>query len=89
MEERSSQRLRAGARCSRLLGPFIQMYREEASYGVRSSKWVRKVGIDRLKKSIVESREGREELVERLNCALKGKRDPWARAQKSEGEVLS
>ncbi|MBE9528072.1 MAG: NAD(P)/FAD-dependent oxidoreductase [Proteobacteria bacterium] len=65
-----------------IVGAFLQKYREEAEYGERTAKWVRRVGVELLRESIVEDREHRKELAERLAMAIKGMVDPWKEAQK-------
>src|SRR3546814_1606014 len=41
---------------------FIQLYREEARYLDRTAPWVERVGLDYIKKRIVEDAAGREAL---------------------------
>lgn len=64
---------------------FIQIYREEARYLDRTVHWLHRVGLDYVKKRVVEDHEGRKAAYERLLFALQGAVDPWAeRAQKRE-----
>lgn len=56
---------------------FIQMYREEADYGERTFKWVRRTGIRNIKKAVVEDKTNREKLIERLSSTLSTSTDPW------------
>jgi len=64
---------------------FIQIYREEARYLDRTVHWLHRVGLDYVKKRVVEDHEGRRAAYERLLFALQGAVDPWAeRAQKRE-----
>ncbi len=66
-------------------GAFIQIYREEARYLDRTVHWLERVGLDYVKKRIVEDAEGRKAAFERLMYALQGAVNPWAeRAQKRE-----
>jgi nitrite reductase (NADH) large subunit len=62
---------------------FIQLYREEARYLERTAPWIERVGVDYLKKRIVEDGAGRDALAERFHYAqLFSQKDPWAeRAQ--------
>lgn len=66
-------------------GAFIQVYREEARYLDRTVHWIERVGLDYVKKRILEDVEGRKAAYERLLYALQGSVDPWAeRAQKRD-----
>jgi nitrite reductase (NADH) large subunit len=58
-------------------GAFIQLYREEARYLDRTVHWVQRVGLDYVKKRILEDAEGRKALHQRLLHALSGEVDPW------------
>jgi len=58
-------------------GAFIQLYREEARYLDRTVHWVQRVGMDYVKKRIVEDAAGRKALHERLKDALRDEKDPW------------
>ncbi|MEW5888277.1 MAG: nitrite reductase large subunit NirB [Pseudomonadota bacterium] len=57
---------------------FLQLYREEARYLDRTVHWVERVGLDYVKKRIVDDDAGRRALYERLLYALQDERDPWA-----------
>jgi nitrite reductase (NADH) large subunit len=66
-------------------GAFIQIYREEARYLDRTVHWIERVGLDYVKKRILEDTEGRKAAYERLLYALQGAVDPWAeRVQKRD-----
>ncbi len=66
-------------------GAFIQIYREEARYLDRTVHWIHRVGLDYVKKRVLEDAEGRKAAYERLLYALQGAVNPWAeRVQKSE-----
>jgi len=58
-------------------GAFLQLYREEARYLDRTVHYVRRVGLDTIKKKIVEDAENRKALWARLQYALEGEPDPW------------
>jgi nitrite reductase (NADH) large subunit len=58
-------------------GAFIQLYREEARYLDRTVHWVARVGLDYVKKRVLEDDSGRKALYERLLYALSGEKDPW------------
>jgi nitrite reductase (NADH) large subunit len=59
------------------VGAFIQLYREEARYLDRTVHWVQRVGMDYVKKRIVEDAARRKALHERLKDALRDEKDPW------------
>jgi nitrite reductase (NADH) large subunit len=61
-------------------GSFLQLYREEAWYLERTCHYVARVGLDYVKKIIVEDDARRAELYERLLYSLQGYADPWATA---------
>jgi len=64
-------------------GAFIQIYREEARYLDRTVHWIERVGLEYVKKRVLEDAEGRKTAYERLLYALQGSVDPWAeRVQK-------
>jgi nitrite reductase (NADH) large subunit len=63
-------------------GAFLQLYREEAYYLERTCHYVARVGIDYVKKIVVDDEVRRKELYERLLYALQGYADPWAQAVK-------
>jgi nitrite reductase (NADH) large subunit len=59
-------------------GAFMQLYREEAHYLERTAPWVARVGIDYVKKRLVEDAEGRAALHARfLHSQLFAQIDPW------------
>ena len=58
-------------------GAFLQLYREEARYLDRTVHYVRRVGLDHIKKRIVEDAPNRKALWGRLQHALEGEPDPW------------
>jgi nitrite reductase (NADH) large subunit len=58
-------------------GAFLQLYREEGFYLERTVHYVARVGIEHVKKSVLEDAEARRALWERLQFALDGEPDPW------------
>ena len=58
-------------------GAFIQLYREEARYLDRTVHYIQRVGLDNIKKQLVEDPENRKALYERLVFALQDEKDPW------------
>ncbi|MDP2963440.1 MAG: nitrite reductase large subunit NirB [Sulfurimicrobium sp.] len=75
-------------------GAFIQVYREEARYLDRTVHWMQRVGMDYIKKRVLEDEAGRKALFQRLLYALSVENDPWKErategVAKHEFEVLS
>ncbi len=65
-----------------IVGAFLQLYREEARYLDRTVHFVQRVGLDYVKRRVVDDAQGRKELHARLNYALSDYADPWlARAR--------
>jgi nitrite reductase (NADH) large subunit len=64
-------------------GAFIQIYREEARYLDRTVHWIERVGLEYVKKRVLEDAEGRKAAYERLLYALQGAVDPWAERAKN------
>jgi nitrite reductase (NADH) large subunit len=58
-------------------GAFLQIYREEAFYLERTVHWVQRVGLDYVKKRVLDDAEGRRAAWERLLYALQVEQDPW------------
>jgi nitrite reductase (NADH) large subunit len=58
-------------------GAFLQLYREEGWYLERTVHYVNRVGLDYVKRKILEDHEGRRALWERLQFSLDGEPDPW------------
>jgi len=58
-------------------GAFMQLYRKEGWYLERTVHFVSRVGLDYVKKRILEDAEGRKALNEELLFALDGEPDPW------------
>jgi nitrite reductase (NADH) large subunit len=58
-------------------GAFMQLYREEGWYLERTVHYVSRVGLDHVKKKILDDHEGRKALWETLQFSLDGEPDPW------------
>jgi nitrite reductase (NADH) large subunit len=58
-------------------GAFCELYRQEGWYLERTVHYVNRVGLDYVKKKILDDHEGRKALWERLQFALDGEPDPW------------
>jgi nitrite reductase (NADH) large subunit len=68
-------------------GAFLQLYREEGWYLERTVHYINRVGLDYVKKKILDDHEGRKALWERLQFALDGEPDPWFEQQKASVDV--
>jgi nitrite reductase (NADH) large subunit len=72
---------------------FLQLYREEARYLDRTVHYLARVGLDYVKRRVVEDADSRKALHQRLLYAVQGYKDPWlARAAgeaRHEFEALS
>ncbi|AVS89024.1 nitrite reductase large subunit [Paracidovorax avenae] len=58
-------------------GAFCELYRQEGWYLERTVHYVDRVGLDYVKKRILEDHEGRKALWAQLQFALDGEPDPW------------
>jgi len=58
-------------------GAFMQLYRQEGWYLERTVHYVNRVGLEYVKKRILEDAAGRKALNEALLFALDGEPDPW------------
>ncbi len=58
-------------------GAFCELYRQEGWYLERTVHYVNRVGLDHVKKKILDDHEGRRALWQRLQFALDGEPDPW------------
>ncbi|MEW6591308.1 MAG: nitrite reductase large subunit NirB [Pseudomonadota bacterium] len=67
-------------------GAFLQLYREEARYLDRTVHYLERVGLDYVKKKILDDADGRRALYERLLFALSVEKDPWVERAK-EGKL--
>ena len=58
-------------------GAFMQLYREEGWYLERTVHYINRVGLDYVKKKILEDEALRQALWAKLQAALEGEPDPW------------
>ncbi|WKB53966.1 nitrite reductase large subunit NirB [Eleftheria terrae] len=75
-------------------GAFLQLYREEGWYLERTVHYLQRVGMEHIKKAVLEDAANRKALWERLQFALDGEPDPWfefdkARVDTRQFEPLS
>ncbi|MDA8446937.1 nitrite reductase large subunit NirB [Paracidovorax valerianellae] len=70
-------KLKTAAEVLEYTGAFCELYRQEGWYLERTVHYVNRVGLDHVKKRILEDHEGRKALWEQLQFALDGEPDPW------------
>jgi nitrite reductase (NADH) large subunit len=70
-------RVKTSAEVLEYAGAFLQLYREEGWYLERTVHYVARVGLDHVKKIVVDDASQRRALYERLQYALDGEPDPW------------
>ncbi len=70
-------KLKTAAEVLEYTGAFMQLYREEGWYLERTVHYLNRVGMDHVKKRILDDAAGRKDLWERLQFALDGEPDPW------------
>jgi nitrite reductase (NADH) large subunit len=68
-------------------GAFLQLYREEAWYLERTVHYVNRVGLDVIKKVILEDHERRKALWDKLQFSLDGEPDPWFEFEKAQVDL--
>ena len=65
-------------------GAFMQLYREEGWYLERTVHYINRVGLDYVKKKILEDAPLRQSLWAQLQAALDGEPDPWFELQEAK-----
>ncbi len=68
-------------------GAFCQLYREEGWYLERTVHYVNRVGLDHVKRKILDDAAGRQALWERLQFALDGEPDPWFEHERAQVDM--
>ena len=58
-------------------GAFLQLYREEAFYLERTVHYLQRVGMQRIRKAVLDDAENRQALNARLQFSLSLEQDPW------------
>ncbi len=65
-------------------GAFMQLYREEGWYLERTVHYINRVGLDYVKKKILDDATLRQTLWAKLQAALDGEPDPWFEHSKAQ-----
>jgi nitrite reductase (NADH) large subunit len=68
-------------------GAFLQLYREEGWYLERTVHYVKRVGLDYVKKKILDDAVGRKTLYERMQFSLVNEPDPWKEFVKAQVDL--
>ena len=68
-------------------GAFLQLYREEGWYLERTVHYVSRVGLDHVKRRILDDHASRADLWARLQFALDGVADPWVEPEKAQVDI--
>jgi nitrite reductase (NADH) large subunit len=68
-------------------GAFLQLYREEGWYLERTVHYVSRVGLEHVKKKILEDAAGRRALWEKLQFSLDGEPDPWFEFERAQVDL--
>lgn len=68
-------------------GAFLQLYRLEGWYLERTCHYIARVGLDHIKKKILDDAAGRRALWEQLQFALDGEPDPWFEFEKAQVDL--
>ncbi|MCK2125983.1 nitrite reductase large subunit NirB [Thauera aromatica] len=66
---------------------FLQLYREEGFYLERTVHYVHRVGLEHVKKRVVDDAESRRALHQRLLFAVQDYADPWAARAADDAEA--
>jgi nitrite reductase (NADH) large subunit len=68
-------------------GAFLQLYRMEGWYLERTVHYIHRVGLDHVKKKILDDAEGRAALWAQLQFSLDGEPDPWFEFEKAKVDL--
>jgi nitrite reductase (NADH) large subunit len=77
-------KVKTGAEVMEIAGAFLQLYRKEGWYLERTVHYVGRVGMDHVKKRVVDDVQGRKALWAELQFALDGEPDPWFETDKAK-----
>lgn len=69
--------VKSEAEVMNIVSALLQYYREDAAYGERTAKWIKRTGLEVIKTTIIEDLENRNSLCQRMDAALSVITDPW------------
>jgi len=71
---------------------YLQHYRETGKHNERTAPWVERIGLEKIKRAVVDDLEGRKALIERMDLYLSTlTTDPWMdrlKDEKQSGEMM-
>jgi nitrite reductase (NADH) large subunit len=68
-------------------GAFLQLYREEGWYLERTVHYIHRVGLDHVKRKVLDDAEGRRALWDKLQFSLDGEPDPWFEFERAQVDL--
>ena len=68
-------------------GAFLQLYREEGWYLERTVHYIARVGLDHVRKKVLDDAESRKALWDKLQFSLDGEPDPWFEFEKAQVDL--
>jgi nitrite reductase (NADH) large subunit len=80
-------KLKSAAEVLEYTGAFMQLYRLEGWYLERTVHFVSRVGLDYVKKRILDDPAGRQALWQQLQFALDGEPDPWFEHERAQVDL--
>ena len=80
-------KVKTAAEVLEVSGAFLQLYREEGWYLERTVHYLARVGLDHVKKLVLDDPVNRKALWERLQFSLDGEPDPWVETEKAKVDV--
>ncbi|MBU1359927.1 MAG: nitrite reductase large subunit NirB [Gammaproteobacteria bacterium] len=80
-------KVKTSAEVMEYAGAFLQLYREEGWYLERTVHYIGRVGLDHVKRRMLDDAAGRKALWEKLQFALDGEPDPWFEANRAAVDV--
>ncbi len=80
-------KLKTAAEVLEYSGAFLQLYREEGWYLERTVHYLGRVGMDHVKRRVLDDGANRQALWQRLQFALDGEPDPWFEHAKAQVDL--
>ena len=68
-------------------GAFLQLYRQEGWYLERTVHYVSRVGLDHVKRKLLDDAAGRKALWAQLQFSLDGEPDPWSDFEQAQVDL--